>query len=705
MRRGGMRLAILLSVLCVLTGRSWAEEKTSVDTTRGDRMLQAYFRTETAKISDISLKDIKTAEDWKAHRELFHAQLQEMLGLDPLPEKTPLEAVVTGTVQHEEFTVEKVQFQSRPGLYVTGNLYLPKNLDKPAPTILYVCGHGKVKKNGISYGNKTHYQHHGAWFARNGYVCLMIDTLQLGEIEGLHHGTHNKGMWWWNARGYTPAGVEAWNCVRAIDYLQTRKEVDPERIGATGRSGGGAYTWWISALDERIKVAVPVAGITDLENHVVDGVIEGHCDCMFMVNTYRWDYAQVAALVAPRPLLISNTDKDRIFPLDGVVRLHEQVRNIYDLLGAGDKLGLQIVEGPHADTQVLRIHAFQWFDRFLKGDTPLIETAATKFFTPEQLRVFEENPTDEKNTTIHETFTQTADLPESITTDSQWTAARDGWLTALREKSFRAWPQEETADAKSLDLKPAFSVARDGVHFSAYDFTSQENVELRLYVTYREGLKPSELDLVVMNVLDESGWKDFLAMMRPQFAEQLAGEQLPAGDEKAFAEQRDMFKSFKWGMAYIAPRGVGPTIWNQNKKKNTHIRRRFMLLGQTIDGMRVWDVRRAAQALEAIKGFQDVPLWLQAHGPSAGLALYASLFEPAVKRLDLYNLPTSHHDGPTFLNVLRYLDVPQAVTMAAENTQVRIYDGEAAHWQFAADTAKNLGWDEKQLQIRKPPQK
>ena len=116
-------------------------------------------------------------------------------------------------------------------------------------------------------------------------------------------------------RGYTPAGVEAWNCIRALDYLQSRKEVDGERIGVTGRSGGGAYSWWIAAIDERIKAAVPVAGITDLENHVVDGCVEGHCDCMYMVNTYRWDYAQVAALVAPRPLLLDQHGQGRHFSL------------------------------------------------------------------------------------------------------------------------------------------------------------------------------------------------------------------------------------------------------------------------------------------------------------------------------------------------------------------------------------------------------
>ncbi|RLS41764.1 MAG: acetylxylan esterase, partial [Planctomycetota bacterium] len=304
-----------------------------VDTSTGDRLVAEYFRLETERLAAKTLADVQTLTDWEVKRPELQRQLFEMLGLDPLPPKTDLQPVITGKTEHEEFTVEKLHFQSSPGLYVTGNLYLPKNATGPLPTVFYVCGHAVVKKDGVSFGNKVGYQHHGGWYARNGYACLSIDTLQLGEIEGIHHGTHREGMWWWQARGYTPAGVEAWNCIRALDYLETRSEVDKNRIGVCGRSGGGAYSWWIAALDERIKVAVPVAGITTLKNHVVDGCIEGHCDCMFQTNTYGWDYATVAALVAPRPLLIANTDKDGIFPLDGVVQVHSQVRRIYELYG------------------------------------------------------------------------------------------------------------------------------------------------------------------------------------------------------------------------------------------------------------------------------------------------------------------------------------------------------------------------------------
>ena len=270
---------------------------------------------------------------------------------------------------------------------------------------------------------RRNYQHHGAWFAQNGYVCLVIDTLQMGEIEGLHHGTYRENMWWWNARGYTPAGVEAWNSIRAIDYLVSRPEVDPNRIGMTGRSGGGAYSWYTAALDDRIKVAVPVAGITNLHNHVVDGCVEGHCDCMYMVNTYRWDYPQLAALIAPRPLLISNTDRDKLFPFDGVVDIYQKVRRLYELDGKGDDIALQMAAGPHEDLQVLQLYALQWFNQHLKGENRRIETAAKDYFKPEELKVFDKLPADQINTRIQETFVPQAAVPAPPATKAEWQIA------------------------------------------------------------------------------------------------------------------------------------------------------------------------------------------------------------------------------------------------------------------------------------------
>lgn len=684
-------------------GRPFADEAATppaVDTARGDRMIAGYFRDETARLQNACLADVRTLEDWTSRRDELRRQLREMLGLDPLPERTPLQPVVTGTIERDDFRVEKLYFQSRPGLYVTANLYLPPKVDSPAPAILYVCGHGKVKEGNISFGNKTHYQHHGAWFARHGFVCLTIDTVQLGEIEGVHHGTYKLNQWWWNALGYTPAGVEAWNGIRAIDYLESRPEVDRERIGVTGRSGGGAYSWWIAALDDRVKVAVPVAGITDLENHVVDGAVEGHCDCMFQVNTYRWDFPQVAALVAPRPLLISNTDKDSIFPLEGVVRIHEKVRRIYRLYGTGKNLGLQITEGPHADTQELHLHAFRWFNRFLKQDSESqVEKAAVKFFKPAELRVLEKLPGDAINATVQETFTTIAPKPAVPDSAMAWDRQCALRLRGLREKVFRGWP-EDSAGNSARDVHLVFAAQSRGIGLAAYDFTSEHSIRLRLFVAHRADLKPADLELVVLNALDQPGWVKWLAAFRPGFADQLNNESLPAADEAEFEQNRKMFESFRWGMAWFAPRGIGPTAWDQSEKKQTQIRRRFQLLGQTLDGMRVWDVRQAAQTLRTLDGFEKVPLWMQGEREMAGIVLYASLFEPNVARLDLWDLPPTHLGGPDLLNVLRVLDLPEAVAIAATSSKVRLYRTPPANWEFPQKVARQSGWPEKQLQIR-----
>lgn len=701
----------VLAAICAATlfavSAHGADPPSAHTTARSDKLLADTFEARVHHLATRDRGKHKTLEDWTSRRAEYRRQLADMLGLWPEPVRTPLNVQITGKFEHPEFTVENLHYQSRPGLYVTGNLYVPKGLTKPAPAILYVCGHGNVKKDGYSYGAKSFYQHHGAWLARNGYVCLTIDTLQLGEIEGLHHGTYREGMWWWPSRGYTPAGVEAWNGIRALDYLQSRPEVDPERLGITGRSGGGAYSWWVSALDERIKCAVPVAGITDLENHVVDGTIEGHCDCMFMVNTYGWDFERVASLVAPRPLLISNTDKDPIFPLEGVNRVHAGAREIYSLYGARDKLGLLITEGPHQDTQDLQVPATHWFNRFLKGEDAPLSTYAAKLFEPEKLRVYSQIPSDQKNTAIHETFVPAAPLPEVPKSKFLWDQLRDRTMAAISHQCFGGWPE----NAAPVEPREAFSVKRDGIQLSAFDFESEPYVPLRLYVVHKAGLKKPEL--TVLNVLDEAGWRDFQASLRPTFDAELALDPLAApgdpplplapADAKAAKETADMIRGTSWVMAYLAPRGVGPNAWNPEERKQTQIKRRFMLVGQTLDGQRVWDVRRAIQTLRTVPSLAKSPLWLQGRKGEAGLALYASLFEPDIKRLDLWELPKSLRDGPFFLNGQKTHETPLAVALAAERTNVIVYQADKAGWEYPVSVGKALGWDEKRFTIRGLP--
>jgi hypothetical protein len=658
----------------------------------GDRWIGEYFKRETSRLESSCLDGIDSREAWEKKRPLLRRQLFEMLSLDPLPPRTDLHSVVTGRVEQPEFTVENLQFQSLPGFYATANLYLPRDTTKPVPTILYLCGHASVVTNGVSFGNKTAYHHHGVWFARHGFACLILDSVQLGEIQGIHHGTHREGMWWWNSRGYTPAGAEAWNCIRALDYLESRPEIDATRFGVTGRSGGGAYSWWIAALDDRIKAAAPVAGITDLRNHVIGGTVEGHCDCMFMVNTYRWDYAAVAALVAPRPLLLCNSDKDYIFPLDGVVRVHSKVANIYRLLNASNSFGLLITEGPHKDTQDLQLPVFRWFNRHLKGEDPVIETAAVKILTPQQLKTFKTTPDDERTSRIHESFVAPATPLSPPQTPVEWLSLQPALKDALLAKSFRAWPAKDAA----AQAKEVFSNETNGMRLDVHQFEVHPDLPLNLYSI--RTIPAQSARQIVIEVLDEAAWTHWAGLLRtcfnvPEGADWIRAdrsiEPRAASVPSSLASLIDRLNN-DTALALVVPRGIGPSAWNPTERAQVQIRRRFMLLGQTLDSMRVWDVRRGLQAVRALPHARTAAIQLRASGDMAVNALYAALFEPPIQKLVLSQLPSSHHSGPDYLNVLRILDIPTTVAMVAETTPVRLEGVRPADWSFPRQIAERL---------------
>ncbi len=257
-----------------------------------------------AEISARCLREIRTLDDWKKERPVLRQQLRYMLGLDPLPARTPLMARLTGRLDRAAYRIEKLVFQSLPGLYVTGNFYVPKEATGPAPAILYLCGHSPNP-----LGAKVEYQDRAIWFASHGYPCLVLDTLEFGEVAGIHHGTHNLNMWHWLSLGYTPAGVEVWSAIRALDYLETRPEVDRDHLGVTGISGGGVMTWYTAAVDERVAAAAPVCSTFTFGSQAAHWLASGQCDCIYYHNTYQWDFPAVAALIAPRPLLILSGQK------------------------------------------------------------------------------------------------------------------------------------------------------------------------------------------------------------------------------------------------------------------------------------------------------------------------------------------------------------------------------------------------------------
>jgi dienelactone hydrolase len=586
---------------------------------KGDGLVEGYLHRDVELLGRNELDGATSIADWKARRPRLERELYEMLGLWPVPERTPLNARVTGTLERDGgVVIEKLHFQSRPGLYVTGNLYRPRDPRGKLPAILYVCGHTPRGRD----GNKTAFQDHGMWFARNGYVALLIDTLQLGEIAGVHHGTYNLGRWWWQALGYTPAGVECWNGIRSIDYLVSRPDVDPARIGVTGISGGGATTFWIAAADVRVACAVPVSGMSDLESYVEHRIVNEHCDCMFVDNAYRWEWTTLAAMIAPRPMLFANSDQDPMFPMDGNTRVIDRLRKVYALHGHPGLIADHVSPGGHEYRGDLRIAVFRWMNRHLKQDSGPVSDADDPPIDGKRLRVFPEDsklPRDAKNGRIDESFvTRASVIPPAPEEFDRW---KGDLLARLRKTSFRTFPDRIPA-ARVRILEQAGTITRW--------LETEPGIEVTITDRRPAGQVPAEATLFVQNEEEKSP---------------------------------EPWKGIPEVMVVLSPRGVGPTGWVRKSPPN-YVERSHVLVGKSVDGGRVWDVAATVRFLAEGSGGRT--RWtLAGRGKAGVIAAYAALFEPSAEKVVMINPPDSHLDGPIFLSVLRVLDVPDAAGLLA----------------------------------------
>lgn len=590
----------------------------------GDGMFDRYLTLEAARLSQRFLDGAQSKEEWEKRRPKLHQDYLEMLGLWPMPEKTPLKPIVTGKLERDDLVVEKLHFQSRPGLYVTGNLYLPKKIEGKLPAVLYVCGHSGKGRD----GNKTAFQQHGMWFATHGYVCLIIDTLQLGEIAGIHHGTYREGRWWWQAAGYTPAGVECWNGIRALDYLQSRPEVDPEKLAVTGISGGGASTLWISAADERVKVAVPVSGVSDLESYVANKVINGHCDCMFLVNGRQWEWTTILALVAPRPLLFLNSGHDTIFPMDANDRIRARMERLYGMYTKDTPklFDIGVTPGGHNDNLELRLMAYRWINRHFKNDNREVQEPPLPPFPGKDLRAFPEErdlPTDAINSRIDETFVPRAGVKPPANAD-QFRRWHEDLIAKLETRVFNwpdgvraAEPLRETKDGRLL-------LATEGA---------------MAVLAVRPPNQPEKSDRFWLIVLNPDEAEDKV----PDWTKGIVGE--------------------KDAVLLLNPRGCGGLAWTKKSPPN-YVERSHALLGSTVDAGRVWDVRSVARWVHE-NDPHSARVRVAGRGQAGILGAYATLFEPSIEAVVAVDPPASHKDGPTFLNVLRVLDVPDALGLLA----------------------------------------
>lgn len=331
-----------------------------------------------------------TKEVWLARAQSLRQQILVSAGLWPMPEKTPLNAQIFGLSDKGDYTVEKVYFASTPGHYVTGNLYRPKNVPGKAPGVLCPHGHwqyGRLENQQLNSGPAR-----AANFAKLGFVAFTWDMVGYNDSIAVPHtfASHKEALVTESLWGVNLLGLQLWNSIRALDFLQSLPEVDPERIGVTGESGGGTQTFLLSAVDDRIKVSAPV--------NMISFIMQGGSVCENAPNLrIDTNNVEIGALMAPRPMLMVAATGD--WTKNTPTSEYPAIKGVYKLFGAEDKVQTVQFDSPHNYHRESREAVYGWFAHWLQGRkdwTPIKEKGYGSLTLPELLVFYgRTRPTDE----------------------------------------------------------------------------------------------------------------------------------------------------------------------------------------------------------------------------------------------------------------------------------------------------------------------
>ncbi len=337
-----------------------------------------------------ALAALQSEDDFAQLRSRVRARLAEMWGA--FPERTPLNPRQTDLIERGGYVVEKIVFESRPRFYVTANLYRPKASPGKLPAIIFPCGHAAGGKAGETY------QRFAGLMARQGFAVLTWDPLGQGERLQLwdaqkqasaagpgtaeHRALGNSCY----LLGMNLMQYRVWDAARALDYLELRPEVDAERIGIAGQSGGGMTALQFACFDDRLKAAFASCAVAAFRHKTEALLIADPEQILYGTLRYGIDHPELLAAFAPKPLLIGAAIRDYV-PIAGARRTHAELALVYEKLGAPENLDLAETDAGHGLNRELREAAAAFFLRALAGRRETIVEEPAEPAPPEELFV------------------------------------------------------------------------------------------------------------------------------------------------------------------------------------------------------------------------------------------------------------------------------------------------------------------------------
>ncbi len=313
---------------------------------------------------------------WLQRKRDLHDHILVSMGAYPFPDKCALNAKIFDRIEHEDYTIEKVYFESYPGFFVTGNLYRPNGKIGPFPGV--VSPHGHWSEGRLANEERGSVPGRAINLARQGYVVFTYDMVGYVDSKQVDHQFGGPAEWLW---GISLHGLQFWNSIRAVDFLCSLDDVDADRIGCTGASGGGTQTFCLMAVDKRVKVAAPV--------NMISAHFQGGCLCENAPNLrIDADNVEFGAMMAPRPLLMVSATGDWTFETPRIE--FPAVRSIYRLFDAEGKVHSVQVDAPHNYNKQSREAVYAWFGKWLLGieDAEKLREQPFEVEKDENLRVF-----------------------------------------------------------------------------------------------------------------------------------------------------------------------------------------------------------------------------------------------------------------------------------------------------------------------------
>lgn len=547
------------------------------------------------------IQHASTRQEADAARRTLRDNLRRSLGLDLLP-KPDLQARSVGVLARVGYHLEKIVFRSLPGVLVPAHLYVPDGLRQRAPAILFYVGHwwpdGKSRPD---------FQAFCINMARLGFVVLAWDPFGQGE-RGISSRDHRRTEAL--LVGVAQQGFAEYETQCALEYLLARPEVDPQRIGMTGASGGGYNTWITAALDDRIEVAVPVVGTSEFfEQIAVTRPLDWYHaseHCHFVPGLIRYaNNHEFIAMAAPKPLMIIAASKDQSFPIGGVKTVYEYGRNLYGAYDAAGKIGFfEDTEEGHGYQRRKREAAYGWFLRWLMdhGDGqpfPEPQTTPAPFDAPE-LRCFPQGENRPAGPGMIEAVRHLATRLLDHTAPPSF-------------KEILGWPSATHFAPPAIDDVPVqrLMIPTDGLDFPAFL------------------LRPSANTRGILVAVDDAGKEEI-------------GAHLPLSELLADG----------WAILGIDPRGIGELKTSQMGWAAAV----SLLLNENFAARQGFDITRAIDTARRISGHPVAGLY--AHGHNATLAATYAL--AASSDLDFYIL----QDG--FLTFRHFYERPQSLSKSFE---------------------------------------